>query len=151
MNTVHLIDEGLKVNKKVGARSGFPGGDSVAIAKHFGDTKDRVDSLIIFYLNKISSTETEESKKQQKASKHTIDLQKFGELAIQAFRSNNFLEAIHFYSQGLKICDYHQNISPKMYYNRAVARSKIREPDYDKAEHRDKLILEDYDAALIVK
>lgn len=75
-------------------------------------------------------------------------LQAIKERGNAAFKGQKFEEAIDIYSEALEVDKTNKAVNSKLYYNRALARSKLREPDPDKAEQRDLLIIEDCDLAI---
>merc|ERR1711881_600048 len=70
-------------------------------------------------------------------------LQQIKERGNAAFKSQKFDEAIDIYTEALAIDSTNNALNAKLYFNRALARSKIREPDPEKAEERDLLVIED--------
>lgn len=65
-----------------------------------------------------------------------------------AFKEQQFEKAIEIYSEALEVDKTNSAVNSKLYYNRALARSKIREADPDKAEQRDLYVIEDCDLAI---
>merc|ERR1711881_38969 len=80
--------------------------------------------------------------------KRCKELMKIKEKGNAAFKSQNFVEAVELYSEALLVDATNRGVNSKLYYNRALARSKQKESDPDKAEARDKLVIEDCNQAI---
>lgn len=65
-----------------------------------------------------------------------------------AFKSSNFNKAIEIYTDALNIDATNKITNAKLYFNRALARSKLKESDPDLAEKRDLLIIKDCNQAI---
>lgn len=64
------------------------------------------------------------------------------------FKEQNYTQAIEVYTEALTIDPPNRACNAKLLFNRALARSKIKETDPDKAEARDRLIKKDCDSAI---
>ena len=68
--------------------------------------------------------------------------------ANDAFSSGKLEEAIEGYGKALEIEPANNAINAKLYYNRALARSKIKQADPEEAEKRDLKVIDDCNKAI---
>lgn len=87
-------------------------------------------------------------KKAMTLRKRVKKLQEIKQQGNDAFKAQKYEDAIRIYSEALSVDPSNKAVNSKLYYNRALARSKQRETDIEKAEERDKLVIKDCNEAI---
>jgi len=126
--------------------------------------KNRKDALALyvrglcFYLEDITekailhftealrmAPDLEKAKTKRAVCKRLVEVKTRGNTA---FKAQNFDEACNIYTEALQVDPLNKITNAKLYFNRALARSKIKAADCDEEEKRDRLVIQDCDKAI---
>lgn len=75
-------------------------------------------------------------------------LKKLKDTGNEYFKKGDYEQALETYNKAMEVDPNNKAVNSKLFYNRALARSKQREADPEKAEARDKLVVKDCNEAL---
>ena len=108
--------------------------------------EDITEKAILHFTEALRmAPDLEKAKTKRAVCKRLVEVKTRGNTA---FKAQNFEEACNIYTEALQVDPLNKITNAKLYFNRALARSKIRAADCDEEEKRDRLVIQDCDKAI---